>query len=224
MRPGLVYPSRVDIEMTQVAKYAALPLAVPRVPGRGKRFLEMRPSLAGPAEEDLHGAETVVSVALQRPALHFACDDQRRLELRAGRIHPTRVAVAGGEADERAALAAPVPNLASLRQRRCELRVRVRVLSGGRERATRNPMHLGGRGCSEPRGGLHHGRDLDSDPKWPAQTQPRPCTLQRIRGHIDVASRGGAATCDDEIVELGAAIGDGRLLVQARKVRAVSHF
>src|SRR6266705_2592351 len=128
----------------------------------------MRPSIAGPAEDDLHGAETVVSVALQRPVLDFACDDQRRLELRAGGIHPTRIAIADAEADERAALAGSVPDLAGLHQRRLELRVRVSVLAGGRQRATRNPMYLGGRGCSQPRGSLHHGRELDSDPEWAA--------------------------------------------------------
>ena len=157
-----------------------------------------------------------MSVALQRRILHFARNDQRRLELRARLVHATGGAVAGSEADERAALAAPVPSLARLRQRRGELRVRLSVLAAGRQRAARNPMHPGGCGGSKPGSGPHHGRELDPDPERPAQAQPRPGALKRVRRHIGVGSRRGSATSHDEIVELGAGIGDGRLLIRGR--------
>ena len=222
VRPGFVHPSRVDVENTQVGKDAALPLPVACLPGRGKRLLELSASLAGPAEEDVHGAETVVSVALQRPVLQFARYDQGLLELRASLVHPTRAAVAGGKADARAALAAPVPNLAGLCQRRGELRLRLSVLSGGRQRAPRNPVHLG-RLCKTGRG-EHGGREIDPGFEWTTQAQRCPGALEHARCHIGVAPRRRPATSRDEIVEIGTGIGGRRLVVEARKIRGVSFF
>ena len=222
--PGLVHAPRVDVENAQVGQYAALPLPVPRHPDQGKRRFEMRARRGRLAKEELKGAEAVTDVALQRSIIHFAGNDQRRLEAGTGRFHATGVGVAAAQSDERTALAAPVPCLVGPRQRCLELRVRLSVLAGCRKRATGNPMHPGGGCCSKPTCALHHGRELDSDPKWPAQTQSRPGALKRVRRYTGIASRSGPATSHDEIVEFGAAIGDGRLLVEARIVRAMSHL
>ena len=57
-----------------------------------------------------------------------------------------------------------------------------------------------------------------------AQRQSTPGALEQAHCHVDVTPRSGAPTCDNEIVELGAAIGDCRFFVEARKIRAVPRF
>ena len=144
--------------------------------------------------------------------------------MRSGRFLAAPLGIQEAEANERPALAAPVSDLACPRKRRLELNACIRILPRGRQRPAHNPIHAGGRGCAETGSRLHHGRELDPDPERSAQTQSRPGALQRVCGHLGIASRNGPATRRDEIVELRAGVGDCRLLVQAREVRAVTRL
>ncbi len=221
---GLVHSSGVGVKNAQVGKDAALTLAVPGLSGKCERLLELRLSFVDPTKYYFQDAEFVVSVALQRPILNFSCDDERRIEVRPPSVHAAPVTLAPGEADERPALAMPVSDLARMCQRRLELRVRLSVLAAGRERAARNPLRPGGCGGPKPGYGLHQRREFDTGAERPAQDQPCPGALKRVRCHISVGPRRSSATSDDEIVEVGTGIGNSRLLLEARKVRAVSCF
>ena len=224
VRPGFVHASLVGIQRAQVAEQVALPVPIPGLPGQGQCRLEMRPGLVHPAQKWSR---------LPRPLWASLCN-ARSFSSRAMASAASRWARA---ASMRPAWLSRQPRPMSARhsQRRSPTsRARASDASNctcasasfpqAVQRAAGNPIHPGDRGCSEPGDGPHHGREFDPDPEWPAQPQRRPGALQRVRGHIGVASRGGPATGHDEIVELGAAVGDRRLLVQAGKVRAVSHF
>ena len=92
-----------------------------------------------------------------------------------------------------------------------------------RQSAACNPLHSGNRLRLQSRYRPHRGRELDARSEWPAQPQNRPSALQRIHGDIGVCSCDSSATCGEEVVELDAPADDCHLLVQSRKVPAMSH-
>ncbi len=79
-------------------------------------------------------------------------------------------------------------------------------------------------GGSQPGGGAHDGHEFVADAERPARPQAGPGALQRIGGHLGVAARGGPATGRDEVVELDAFARDGRLLIEAGEVGAMSNL
>ena len=224
VRSRLVHDPHLGVFVTQIAEYAALPMPVPRFPRQGQCRVVRRKSLFPPAQNRLHVTEHVVGVALNAPIVQFTCDGQRHLDACTGRFQAAFLDMQKAEAHKRTTLASRSP---PSRAPACDASNRMRASGPFPEYSqctSSNIVHPGGSRCSDFGDGPHQRRQFDSDLEGSAQAQPRPRAFQRAHGHIDVASRRGAATSHDEIVELGAAIGDRGLLVQTRKVRAVSRF